>query len=168
MYFDELQSTLGVFRNGFPFTVLDAPGLPFEGASALAGFSDEIIIVLNLSVKDLRHTRFLLEGLAKAGVEAPLHLFANRCKGAGKPISMKEAQETLEYAGEIRPLPDDEAAATEALHSGEVLAKAAVKSKLRKAIESYAREFSAGDRVEDVEGESKKKSGLLGLGKKAA
>jgi pilus assembly protein CpaE len=168
LYFDELQSTLGVFRSGFPFTVLDAPGLPFEAASAIAGYSDEIAIVVNLSVKDLRHTRFLLEGLAKAGVDAPLHLFANRCRGAGKPITLKEAQETLEFAGEIRPLPDDEAAATEALHAGEVLAKVAAKSKLRKAIESYAAEFMPSGEAEGAEGESKKKSGLLGLGKKAA
>ncbi len=167
LYFDELQATLGVFRTGFPFTVLDAPGLPFEAAGALAGFSDEIAIVLNLSVKDLRHTRFLLEGLAKAGIDAPLHLFANRCKGAGKPISLKDAQETLEFAGELRPLPEDIVAATDSLHSGEPLAKSAAKSKLRKAIRSYAEEFIHNDQ-DDTEAAPAKKRGLFGGREKAA
>ena len=168
LYFDELQKTLGVFRHGYPFTVIDAPGLPFEAAAALAGFSDEIVIALNLSVKDLRHTRFLLEGLAKAGVETPLHLFANRCKGAGKPISLKDAQETLEFAGELRALPDDDAAATEALHAGEPLLSAASGSKLRKAIKGYAQEFAAGDGASEEDAAPAPKGGLFGRKKKAA
>lgn len=168
LYFDELQATLGVFRSGYPFTVLDAPGLPFEATSLLASMSDEIAVVLNLSVKDLRHTRFLLEGLAKAGVDAPMHLYANRCKGAGKPITLKDAQETLEFAGELRVLPEDESAATESLHAGQSLAKVAAKSKLRKAIAAYAAEFSETPDSPESEEPVKKKAGFLGGKKKAA
>jgi pilus assembly protein CpaE len=174
LYLDELQATLGVFRHGYPWTLIDAPALPFEAASALAGYSDEIAIVLNLSVKDLRNTRLLLDGLSRAGVDKPIHLFANRVKGSGKPITLKDAAETLEFDGDLRWLIEDEAGATLALHAGEPLLKAAPKSKLRRQLRAFAEELrgpaenDAGDEATPAQ----KKRSLLGergrQGKKAA
>jgi pilus assembly protein CpaE len=167
LYLDELQATLGVFRHGYPWTLIDAPALPFEAASALAGYSDEIAIVLNLSVKDLRNTRLLLEALSKAGVETPVHLFANRVKGAGKPITLKDAAETLEFDGELRVLIEDDASATAALHAGEPLSKAAPKSKLRRQITDLARELAgAGEAGSEADEQASGKRPLFGgLGK---
>lgn len=164
LYLDELQRTLGIFRNGYASTVIDAPGLPFEATSALAGYSDSITIVLGLSVKDLRNTRLLIEGLAKAGVTTPISLFANRVKGAGKPITLKEAAETLEFDGPLRMLPDDEAGAVAALHAGESLYSVAIKSKLRKQIALFAEELHRdGDEAAPVEKKSR-----FGFGQKKA
>jgi len=162
LYLDDLQQTLGVFRAGYHATVIDAPSLPFEATAALATYSDQIMIILNLSVKDLRNARLLLEALSKAEIAAPVHLFANRCKGAGKPISLKEAQETLEFDGELRPFLDDPIAATAALHAGEPLNKAAAGSKLRKQIQAFARELRG------EESEAVKKPRLGKRNKKAA
>ena len=136
--------------------------IPFEATAALATYSDQIMIILNLSVKDLRNARLLLEALSKAEIAAPVHLFANRCKGAGKPISLKEAQETLEFDGELRPFLDDPIAATAALHAGEPLNKAAAGSKLRKQIQAFARELRG------EESEAVKKPRLGKRNKKAA
>ena len=163
LYFDELQATLGVFRHGYPWTLIDAPSLPFDAASTLAGYSDEIAIVLNLSVKDLRNTRLLLEGLAKAGVTTPVHLFANRVRGAGKPITLKDAAETLEFDGDLRALLEDEASATQALHSGEPLLKSAPKSKLRRQFRDFAEElFGPEAELEETEEPGAKGKTLLG------
>lgn len=161
LYLDELQQTLGVFRAGYDTTIIDAPGLPFEATSALAKYSDEILIVFNLSVKDLRNTRLLLEALGKLGIDANVHLLANRCRGNGKIITLSDAQDTLEFDGEIRPLIDDPAGATASLHAGEPMLQAAASSKLRKQLLAFAHELRGDEAAEQKKprfGQSKRKA----------
>ncbi len=139
LYLDEIADVLGVLRSGFPATVIDAPALPFEAMGALAANSTGVIIVMQLTVKDLHNARVLLRAVSSLGIETPVHVVANRCRGAGKPITLKEAAETLEFAGEIVPLPDDPGAAMRSLNAGEPLLDSCPKSKLRKQIVLLAR-----------------------------
>ncbi len=139
LYLDDIADVLAVFRSGFPATVIDAPALPFEAVGALAANSTGVIIVMQLTVKDLHNARVLLRAISSRGIETPVHVVANRCRGAGKPITLKEAAETLEFAGEIVPMPDDPAGAMRSLNAGEPLLDACPKSKLRKQMTVFAR-----------------------------
>lgn len=155
LYLDEIADVLAVLRSGFPATVIDAPSLPFEAAGALITHSTAAVIVMQLTVKELHNTRVLLRAIASLGVETPVHIVANRCRGAGKPITLKEAAETLEFAGEIVPMPDDPAGAIRSLNAGEPMLKECPKSKLRKQIHAFARRL----RGEEEEPRSKRKKG---------
>ena len=153
LYLDGIADVLGVLRSGFPATVIDAPALPFEATGALVANSTGVIIVMQLTVKDLHNARVLLRAISSLGVETPVHVVANRCRGAGKPITLKEAVETLEFAGEIVPLPDDPAGAMRSLNAGEPLLESCPKSKLRKQVVALAHRI----RGEEEPGTKRKK-----------
>ncbi|USN98235.1 MAG: hypothetical protein H6810_08590 [Phycisphaeraceae bacterium] len=142
LYLDEIEETLAVFRTGYPATVIDAPSLPFEATAALAGYSTATLITMQLTVKDLHNARLLLHGLSQSGLKTPVHVIANRCRGSGKPISLAEAADTLEFSGEIIPLPDDPVSAIRALNAGEPLLAECAKSKLRKKFTELAKTLS--------------------------
>jgi pilus assembly protein CpaE len=152
LYLDQIEEVYSVFKSGYPATVIDAPALPLDATGALASISTATLIVMQLSVKDLHNARLMLGALAKADVRTPVHVIANRCKGAGKPITLKEAADTLEFDGQIIPLPDEPVSASRGLYAGEPLVKAAGGSKLRKQFVSLARQLSG----DDDAGETKK------------
>lgn len=151
LYFDGIDGILRVLRSGYPAAVLDATSLPFEAAGLLADRSNASVIILELSVKDLHNTRLMLDALRSDGSRSPVYLVANRVQGAGKPITLREAAETLEFDGEIYALPDDPKSATDGLNAGLPLVEAAGKSKLRKQIEAFAMSLAPGDEEEQAE-----------------
>lgn len=145
LYLDELDEVLSVFRSGYPTTVIDAPALPFEAVKALVERSTALVIVLQLTVIDLQNTRTLLQSLHKHGVKTPIRLVANRVRGTGKPISLKEAATTLDFKADLFALPDEPIPAMKALNAGESVLKIAPASKLRKQFQLFAAELRAGD-----------------------
>jgi pilus assembly protein CpaE len=139
LYFDGIDGILRVLRSGYPNSVLDATSLPFEAASLLADRSNASVILLELTVKDLHNTRLMLDALrGEEGARSPVYLVANRVQGAGKPITLREAAETLEFDGDIFALPDDPKCAMDGLNAGLPLIESSMKSKLRKQIEAFA------------------------------
>lgn len=155
LYLDELDGVLSVFKSGYPTTVIDAPALPFEAVKALAERSTVLVIVLQLSVTDLQNTRTLLQSLSKHEVKTPIRLVANRVRGTGKPISLKEAATTLDFKAGLIALPDEPMPAMKALNAGESLLKIAPACKLRKQIQQFAAELRADER-EDAKPKSAK------------
>jgi pilus assembly protein CpaE len=148
LYLDELDEVLSVFRSGYPTTVIDAPALPFEAVRALAERSTALVIVLQLSVIDLQNTRTLLQSLGAHGVKTPIRLVANRVRGTGKPISLKEAATTLDFKEGLLALPDEPIPAMKALNAGESLLKIAPTSKLRRQFQRIAAELRGGESEE--------------------
>lgn len=157
LYLDEIGDAVGVFRSGYAATVIDAPSLPFEATAALLGCSTAALLVMQLTVKDLHNARVLLQSLSQHGVTTPVRVIANRCKGSGKPISLKEAAETLEFSGEIVPLPDDPTNAMRALNAGESFLAECPKSKLRKQYVRFAQRLHGGDADAEPKGKRGKK-----------
>lgn len=160
LYLDELDGVLSVFKSGYPTTVIDAPALPFEAVKALAERSTVLVIVLQLSVTDLQNTRTLLQSLSKHEVKTPIRLVANRVRGTGKPISLKEAATTLDFKAGLIALPDEPMPAMKALNAGESLLKIAPACKLRKQIQQFAAELRADERddAKPKSAKSKKKA----------
>lgn len=151
LYFDGIDGILRVVRSGYPNTVLDATSLPFEASSLLADRSNASVVLLELTVKDLHNTRLMLDALRGEGARSPVYLVANRVQGAGKPITLREAAETLEFDGDIYALPDDPRCATDGLNAGLPLAEASGKSKLRKQIEAFAVSLEPDDEQEEAQ-----------------
>lgn len=156
LYLDGLEDAVNVFRSGYEATVIDAPSLTFEATAALAGLSTATVLVMQLNVKDLHNARLMLLALAEADVESPVHVVANRCKGAGKPVTLKEAAETLEYDGKVVPILDDPPSALRALNSGESVLEACPGSKLQKQMQHFARTLRGDDQTETSERKPKR------------
>lgn len=157
LYLDGLADAVNVFRTGYEATVIDAPSLTFEATAALAGLSTATVLVMQLNVKDLHNARLMLLALSEAEIESPVHVVANRCKGSGKPVTLKEAAETLEFDGKVVPIPDDPAAAMRALNSGESVLEACPGSKLHKQMQLFARSLSGEEKTEETDRKPKRK-----------
>ncbi|MEM0982670.1 MAG: hypothetical protein AAGI17_01830 [Planctomycetota bacterium] len=167
LHAENLGDAISVFRRSYPATVIDAPALVPDAAAALSKFSTRVILLLELSVKDLTVARQLLGALRSRGVMTPVTVVANK---TGRPadVTVEDVKEALEIEGDVIALPDDPRATLEALREGKTL-KEQVKSALRQGLEDMAREMTSfkEEGEESDEKSDQPKKGLFGRRKSA-
>jgi pilus assembly protein CpaE len=135
---ENLEALAAACRGAYRYTVADAPRLPLEAAATLAQASLVTLIVLQLSVKDIRVARQMLTALVERGVPARrLRPVANRYRKRGRMITLDEARRGLGGA-EIIELPNDFRSAVTACNFGKLLAHAARRSPLREGLRRLA------------------------------
>lgn len=136
-------------RKTYSWTVFDAPRLAVPAAAELAKRSSAILVLLQMTVKDLRIARRLLDGLAEHGIaRSEVKLIANRYRKRGTMIRIEEARQALGLLEneELSTLANDFVATTEAVNFGKPLCHAAPRSDFRRDIQRLATGIVAGGR----------------------
>ncbi|HEY8749611.1 MAG TPA: hypothetical protein VIM11_16630 [Tepidisphaeraceae bacterium] len=132
---------LDACRSGHPWTIVDAARVSVSVAAALAAQSDVTLLVMQLTLKDLRVAHALLQSLTRGGVAAgSVRLIVNRYRRRGSLISLEEARDAmkLDASIELICLSNDFQAACGALNLGKPLAQFAPRSDFRRDLQKLA------------------------------
>ncbi|WP_428940327.1 AAA family ATPase [Fontivita pretiosa] len=128
---ERLEQALRCARQAYRHTIVDAPRVGMEVASILAAASTRTLVVFQLTVKDIRIARQMLDALVEWGVPPGNVLpVANRC-ARRQMISLDDASKALGGV-RIACVRNDWSAAIAGLNYGQTLAQAAPRSVLRK------------------------------------
>jgi len=136
--YHHLDAILRACRDAYRYTVVDAPRVSMDVASALGGASLLTLIVLQLTVKDIRIARSMFSALTERGVVPDKILcVANRYERRGHMLTADEAQKAL---GGLVPLQvaNDFRSAINAINFGRLLSEAAPKSAMRQDLRKLA------------------------------
>jgi pilus assembly protein CpaE len=128
-------------KSAYKWTVIDAPRVPMTIATELALYSDVTLLLLQLTIKDIRIARQTLASLVERGVPATsVKLLVNRYRKRGQLISLEEAREALGLtpAATLTCLSNDYHTVTEAVNLGKTLAQAAPRSDFRRDLQGLA------------------------------
>ena len=139
---ERLGEMLAACRRAAGSVVIDAPRLPAEVMQELAQASDVCLVLLQLSVKDLRATKKLLDLLEARGVPRQKLLpVANRYARRPSRVTPQEGERLL-GTGSMRTLRNDYKAACRAVDFGKPLAEVAPRSAFRKDLLKLAETLS--------------------------
>jgi pilus assembly protein CpaE len=129
--FERLEHVLDSARRAYSLTIIDAPRLAVETTAALVAASTTTLLVLQLTVKDLRCARATIDALRDRGVDpASVIPVANRYVKR-QLISLEEAAKALGGV-EVVPIRNDYAPAVHGLNFGQTLSEAGPRSSLRR------------------------------------
>jgi pilus assembly protein CpaE len=141
-----METLLAAARKAYGVTVIDAPRLPLDATAALSSGSACTLLVLQLTVKDLRTARLMIDALRDRGVEtASIVPLANRY-AKRQVISLQEAAKALGGI-EVLPVRNDYAPAIQGLNFGQTLWQAGPRSTLRKDLQDLLPRLDAKKRV---------------------
>jgi pilus assembly protein CpaE len=133
-----LPRALEVARQHYPWTVVDLPRASMHDTAAVSRTCALTLIVLQLTVHDVRAARALRNALEANGVEAnSIVMVANRFRRRGEMLSLDDARQALAGA-ELVTLANDYESAVRAINLGQTLASVAPRSVLRKDLRELA------------------------------
>ena len=137
-----LDRVFAAARKAYGTTLIDAPRIPLDAAASLASSSACTLLVLQLTVKDLRTGRLMIDALRERGVEtSSIVPLANRY-AKRQVISLEEASKAL-GGMEVLPIRNDFAPAIQGLNFGQTLSQAAPRSSLRKDLQDLLPKLDA-------------------------
>ena len=125
----QVKQVVAAARRTYANTIVDAPRVPMDFAAVLADQSTHVLLVFQLTVKDVRIARAMLDALQERGITRVVPL-ANRV-ARGAAVSVADASRALRDLP-VRTLRNDYASAIEGFNFGKPLAEAAPKSVLRR------------------------------------
>lgn len=128
-------------KTAFKWTVVDGARVAPAVATELALASEATLLLLQLTIKDIRIARQMLASLMAHGVSAnSLKVIVNRYRKRGQLISLEEAREALAMApsATLTCLANDYHTVTEAVNLGKTLAQAAPRSEFRRDLQGLA------------------------------
>ncbi|HSU69763.1 MAG TPA: hypothetical protein VLJ39_22960 [Tepidisphaeraceae bacterium] len=126
----------------YPWTVIDAPRVPVMMAAELVRRSTATLLMLQLTVKDIRVAKQLLGALAGQGLSTEkVKLVAGRYRKRGPLVTHMEAARALGLAdpASLGTLSNDFAAVTGAVNLGKPLAAVAPRSDFRRDLQNLAK-----------------------------
>jgi Flp pilus assembly CpaE family ATPase len=147
---DRLGDAVDACKRTYDWTVIDAPRVSAAAAAELARRSAVTLLLLQLTVKDIRAARRLLSGLMDRNVPAQsIRVFATRYRRRGQLIEPDEAKKALGMAVDhsLGLLSNDFHAVTEAINLGKPLAVTAPRSDFRRDLQKLAAETPVPARV---------------------
>jgi len=137
-----LSEALKACKDAYGHTVVDAPRVSMEVAATLAGASKVVVVVFQLTVKDLRMARATCAALEESGVpREKIVALANRFRKRGEMISLEEARNALPEIT-VETASNDYRSAILGLNYGQPLAQAAPRSLLRRDIQRLSAKFA--------------------------
>ena len=129
--YERLEQALESARQEYGNTVIDAPRVPIDAAGALVSASTHTLLVFQLTVKDLRTARAILDSIRERGVDpASVIPIANRYVKR-QMIGLPEASKAL-GGMDVSFIRNDYAPAIAGLNYGQPLSQAGPRSTLRK------------------------------------
>ena len=133
-----LPEMLFAARQGYRYTVIDAPRLNRKIAAELARESNAVLIVMQLSIKDLRVARLMMQDLLDNGIESDkLIPVISRYRRRTSVIEPEEAQRALGRDA-LEMLSNDFTSASQAINYGQPLSQSAPRSLLRREIQNLS------------------------------
>jgi pilus assembly protein CpaE len=141
----ELSTATNVCREIYSHTVIDAPRATPDLAATLVALSQRSLLVLQLSVKDIRMARALITAIASRGVPmSQLTIVVNRYGRKSGGFDLTEARQAL---GDfpLVCLRNDYRSALRGINMGQPLGWAAPRTPLRKDLQQLARSLAQTD-----------------------
>ena len=139
--YDHLSSALEPCRELYKYTIIDAPRMSRQDMVNLAGLSDIILIVYQLTVKDVHNAHRIVESLKKDGIMTnKILLLVNRYKKRGAHISLKDSKKAIGLE-QCQIICSDWKRAIKSLNRGKPLDQTAKKSKLRCDFQNLAKKI---------------------------
>jgi pilus assembly protein CpaE len=131
LQYDRLEQALDSSRQAYQSTIVDAPRISMRAAATLAATSSFSLLVFQLTVKDLRIARTMLDALRQNGVDTSSIIpIANRY-AKRQMIGLEDASKALDGA-QIVPIRNDYTPAITGLNYGQLLSEAGPRSSFRK------------------------------------
>ncbi|MDB5357550.1 MAG: cpaE [Phycisphaerales bacterium] len=137
-------------KSAYRWTVLDASRVPFAVVAELVAHSDTTILLMQLTIKDIRVARQTIAGLSQLGVASDaVRLMVTRYHRRKMLISLEEARNALGLAPgkSLECLSNDYQAVTSAVNLGKPLAMAAARSDFRRELQKLAAALAATESV---------------------
>jgi pilus assembly protein CpaE len=144
--FERLEHVLDSARRAYSVTIIDAPRLSLETTAALIAGSTATLLVLQLTVKDLRCARSILDALRDRGADpASIIPVANRYVKR-QVISLEEANKALGGV-DVLPIRNDYAPAIHGLNFGQMLSEAGPRSSIRRDLQDLVTKLESRTRA---------------------
>jgi len=139
---ENLDVALQACRQGYKFTLVDAPRVSIDAATTLAQASELTLIVLQPMVKDIRVAKAMASALIERGISTHrMRPIMNRYCKRRQMITFEEAQKAL-GGMPLGWLSNDYRSAIRGINYGKPLAHAAPRSALRRELRQLAAEIS--------------------------
>jgi len=136
--YDALSKVLNACKQAYRYTVVDAPRVPMDAAATLANASKCVLLVFQLTIKDLTTVKAILSGLTERGVPGEVILpLVSRYRKRNPMISLEEAE--LAIGGKpLERVSNDFRSALRSINYGQPLARVAPSSTLRQELRQLA------------------------------
>jgi pilus assembly protein CpaE len=131
LQYENLPRALEACRQVYAYTILDAPRMPQALAADLAKLSDVVLIVFQLTVKDVNLARSMVSALTKAGISVEKIVpLANRVKKRGPLVRLEDSRKAVGLKS-CQAIRNDWRKAMKSVNQGRPLAEVARSSSLR-------------------------------------
>lgn len=136
--YENLSRAVEVCRQAYGYTIIDAPRLSPPAAVELAKLSDIIVVVFQLTVKDVNSTRSILSSLIEAGIARERIIpLANRVRKRSLLVKLEDTKQVLGLSS-CRIIRSNWRKAMKSVHRAKLLAEVVKRSGLRKDIRALA------------------------------
>jgi pilus assembly protein CpaE len=143
LQFENLPRVLEACREVYRYTVIDAPRMSEGDVAKLAGLSDVVLIVFQLTVKDVNFARSMVLSLTKSGIASDkIMSLANRVKKRGPLVRLEDGQKAVGVKSCLA-IRSDWRKAMKSVNSALPLAQAVQKSGLRNDFKKLASKVRA-------------------------
>lgn len=149
--YENLSRALEACRQIYRYTVIDAPRMPERTVVDIASLSDVVLVVFQLTVKDVNLARSMVLSLTKSGISAEkVILLANRVKKQGPLVRLEDSKKAIGL-GSCQAIRSDWRKAMKSVNRGQPLSQVARRSGLR----GDFRKLAAKVRAYQINGSSK-------------
>ena len=143
LQYENLIAVLEACREGYKYTVIDAPRVAESVAADLATVSEFVLIVFQLTVKDIKFAQSIVSSLRNYGIETEKIIpLVNRFKKRGTIVRLEDCKKALGLDSFHR-IRSDWRNAMNCINRGQPLAGVAPKSGLRRDFRKLAAQISA-------------------------
>jgi pilus assembly protein CpaE len=131
LQFENLPRVLEACREVYRYTVIDAPRMPESDVAKLAGVSDVVLVVFQLTVKDVNFARSMVLSLNKSGIASEKIIsLANRVTKRGPLVRLEDGKKAVGVKS-CQAIRSDWRKAMKSVNSARPLAQVVQKSGLR-------------------------------------
>ena len=128
---ENLPRALEACREVYRYTVIDAPRMPESDVADLAGLSDVVLVVFQLTVKDVNYARSMVLSLTKSGIAGDKIIsLANRVKTRGPLVRFEDGKKAVGVKS-CQAIRSDWRKAMKSVNKAQPLAQVVQKSGLR-------------------------------------
>lgn len=141
---DRIEPLLNSCRRIYGSTVIDAPRLPMDLSARLARASSMVLVVMELTINDLRVARNIVQALEVRGVSrSRICVLINRYRRRFRMISIEEVQDALGGC-RVVSMSNDYENTLKSINFGKPLSETAPRSALRKDLSKFATSLANG------------------------
>lgn len=143
LQFENLPRVLEACREVYRYTVIDAPRTSESDVAKLAGLSDILLIVFQLTIKDVNFARSMVLSLTKTGISSnKIMSLVNRFKKRSRLVRLEDGKKALGLKS-CNVIRSDWRKAIKSVNSAKPLAQVVQKSGLRNDFKKLAANICA-------------------------